>query len=605
MRFLKSKILFLGVLLLMSPRITHAKSKTVATYAPVLWVDASANIDRMSSRDKVAKIFDKCVDSGIKTIIVDAKPGAGLVIYKSQIAPRMLNWKGKSYDPNYDYLQTMIEEGHKRGLKVFADFFVFSEGHGVYRVGPIFDTHPEWAAVLLTKDGLVPVTQIKDKLRGNTNPVNPEVQRYELSLMEEVVKNYDVDGILLDGCRFDSIFADFSELTHQAFQRYLAETNPGNRRDIRLRNWPQEVMSYDSTTSTQYKEGPLFKQWLSFRAKVIHDFFAKARETVKAIKPKVLFTDYAGAWYPSYYDVGVNWGSKKHIPKFDWTPKGYEKFGYAEMLDFFCAGCYYYEVTKQEAMAKDTVKEDERGEAGMRKDISWENSVEGSAELVNDAIEGVTPVYGTLYIATYQDHPRQFVRAMEMIKKKTNGLALYDLSQLDGYNYWKWVKLANSKKVLSEEEINAVPEKENFSKVGAVPNTTEDFAEDNLDATCIVTGDWKHSTSQTGFFGKDYLAIEAGTGKNSVKWTPRIVTAGKYRVSACWTSESNRATNATYLIHSKDGDKKVTVNQKEKGGLWIDLGTFQFDKGTSGYVLITDNANGYVIADAIRFTKVT
>lgn len=40
---------------------------------------------------------------------------------------------------------------------------------------------------------------------------------------------------------------------------------------------------------------------------------ALARKEVKAANPKVSFGTYTGAWYPSYYEVGVNFASKSMI----------------------------------------------------------------------------------------------------------------------------------------------------------------------------------------------------------------------------------------------------------------------------------------------------
>ena len=49
----------------------------------------------------------------------------------------------------------------------------------------------------------------------------------------------------------------------------------------------------------------------------------------------------------------------------------------------------------------------------------------------------------------------------------------------------------------------------------------------------------------------------------------------------------------------------VTVDQTVPGGDWLLLGTFDFAAGTSGSVVIrTDGADGYVIADAVKFTPV-
>ena len=45
----------------------------------------------------------------------------------------------------------------------------------------------------------------------------------------------------------------------------------------------------------------------------------------------------------------------------------------------------------------------------------------------------------------------------------------------------------------------------------------------------------------------------------------------------------------------------VDVNQKTNGSQWNLLGTFPFAAGTSGSVVLSDDADGYVIADAIRW----
>lgn len=41
---------------------------------------------------------------------------------------------------------------------------------------------------------------------------------------------------------------------------------------------------------------------------------ALARKEVKAANPDVSFGTYTGAWYPSYYEVGVNFASKEYDP---------------------------------------------------------------------------------------------------------------------------------------------------------------------------------------------------------------------------------------------------------------------------------------------------
>jgi RHS repeat-associated protein len=71
-------------------------------------------------------------------------------------------------------------------------------------------------------------------------------------------------------------------------------------------------------------------------------------------------------------------------------------------------------------------------------------------------------------------------------------------------------------------------------------------------------------------------------------------------VYARWTAHSNRATDAKYMVSHATGQATVTVDQQQAGGAWNLLGTFSFGAGAA-QVTLTDQANGYVIADAVRF----
>jgi hypothetical protein len=72
-------------------------------------------------------------------------------------------------------------------------------------------------------------------------------------------------------------------------------------------------------------------------------------------------------------------------------------------------------------------------------------------------------------------------------------------------------------------------------------------------------------------------------------------------VYAWWTVHSNRATNAPYTINHNGGSDTVLINQELGGGGWTYLDTYAFNAGTGGSVLLTDEADEYVIADAVKF----
>jgi len=62
------------------------------------------------------------------------------------------------------------------------------------------------------------------------------------------------------------------------------------------------------------------------------------------------------------------------------------------------------------------------------------------------------------------------------------------------------------------------------------------------------------------------------------------------------------ATDAPYLIRDKDSTTSwIPVDQSTAGDEWICLGRFEFDDSRVQGVLLTDNASGYVAADAVKF----
>jgi len=95
--------------------------------------------------------------------------------------------------------------------------------------------------------------------------------------------------------------------------------------------------------------------------------------------------------------------------------------------------------------------------------------------------------------------------------------------------------------------------------------------------------------------------VPVGAVPNTATWTPAISTAKDYRVYARWTAHPNRATNARYTITHDGGETPVTVNQQQNTAPWNLLGTFRLVPGAGHRVSLTDQADGYVIADAVRF----
>lgn len=129
---------------------------------------------------------------------------------------------------------------------------------------------------------------------------------------------------------------------------------------------------------------------------------------------------------------------------------------------------------------------------------------------------------------------------------------------------------------------------------------------DNSDAAFFLEGSWITSSSSSGFLGNNYNVIAPGRGDNYSVWN--IETIQEYEVSARWSAHSNRASNAKFVIHYIDDSGRtatdtVTVNQRQNGGEWVQLGIYRMSNLT-GRVTLSDDADGYVVADAVRFRSI-
>lgn len=132
---------------------------------------------------------------------------------------------------------------------------------------------------------------------------------------------------------------------------------------------------------------------------------------------------------------------------------------------------------------------------------------------------------------------------------------------------------------------------------------------DDGDPGFTTVGVW---TVHPSGFNVDNRFSSAGTGSNTATWTFGGLADGLYRVSATWTAFSNRATNSPFTI--RDGASPigtVLINQlqapndfSDAGASWEDLGGLYPITSSVLQVQLTNAANNYVIADAIRIERV-
>ncbi len=127
---------------------------------------------------------------------------------------------------------------------------------------------------------------------------------------------------------------------------------------------------------------------------------------------------------------------------------------------------------------------------------------------------------------------------------------------------------------------------------------------DNRDPGFITSGTWSSSTG-VGYYNENSLFATVGGGEDVARWTPTIPQTGRYQLQAWWVASPNRSTDALYKVHHSEGVTNFTVDQTQNGGLWMTMGSYLFEEGTSGFVTLNDTGNGDVVsADAMRWNYV-
>lgn len=403
----------------------------------IAWVDARSNVfgtyGRLNDTTEIKKVLDTLKETGVTGLVIDVKGSTGYTMYPSAYTKQLTTLDGKSLPANVDYVGYMIKEAKKRSFKIYTSIVTFVEGDGGRSIGTVFDDaafRSKYESIVCDVNGKrVPVTSTGRN--AFVNPAMPEVQERALNIVKEIVQKYDIDGFILDYARYTDIDADFSDFSKTQFINFLKEKYNDN--EAASMNFPADIVTTWKNSSGQIvpaTTGKYYKKWLLYRTGVIYDFFKKARAAVKSIKPAVNFGVYVGAWYTSYYQVGVNWASQDYDPfndqeiRFDWAYPGYNQTGYAEQLDILMTGNYFTQILLSENPATASLK------------YHWW-SVEGSINGTKYITRNKMPLYASIDMGNV-DWPNkgEITRAIKYILNNTSGgIMLFDVVHIYAPQY--------------------------------------------------------------------------------------------------------------------------------------------------------------------------
>ncbi len=252
-------LIMTAVLVAIAPPLLYAQTPPQAQKTELrgVWL-TNIDSDVLFDKKNVVAAIDRISKLNFNTIYPTVWQG-GYTLFPSAIAKGAI---GVSVDPSpglkgRDVLKEIVDEGHKKGLAVIP-WFEF--GFMAPADSELAQKHPDW----LTKrrDGTTIWKEGKDD-RVWLNPFHPQVQRFILDLIIEIVVKYNIDGI-----QFDDHFGLPTEFGYDDFTVAMYKKEIGQ------------------LPSNDFRE----TFWARWRADKINDFMGRIFRAVKFRKPKCIIS---------------------------------------------------------------------------------------------------------------------------------------------------------------------------------------------------------------------------------------------------------------------------------------------------------------------------
>lgn len=207
----------------------------------------------------------------LNAVIFQVRPMTDAV-YRSRLEPWsefLTGEMGKSQD--FDPLEVLIAEAHKRGILVHAWF------------NPYRAFHP--SAKTISKDHISKTQPGIVRQYGRymwLDPTEPAAREHSINVIKDVVRRYDIDGV-----HFDDYFYPYAE-----------NDAAGKRIDFPdEKNWLEYLRTANALSNEKQRRIPLKRD--DWRRANVNEFIASVGREIKRIKPHVVYgVSPFGIWQP-------------------------------------------------------------------------------------------------------------------------------------------------------------------------------------------------------------------------------------------------------------------------------------------------------------------
>ncbi len=246
-----------------------------------LWVVRDGLLDPGEIRRMVAD----AAGAGITDLFVQVR-GRGDAYYESDLVPPgkalVDAWRRHGH---YDPLALVLELAHARGIRVHAWMNVYLvSSDGDPPAGHVVREHPEWVAV--DRRGTAMTAMSRRALKSDwtegvyLEPGSSGVVDRFVSVVEELLARYPVDGVHLDYVRYPAMDVGYSEGMRAGFRRRTG-VDPlelaGNEVGLRRAHGDD---GYET----------LRREWRAFKAAQVTALVASVREASRRMRPELMLS---------------------------------------------------------------------------------------------------------------------------------------------------------------------------------------------------------------------------------------------------------------------------------------------------------------------------
>lgn len=138
------------------------------------------------------------------------------------------------------------------------------------------------------------------------------------------------------------------------------------------------------------------------------------------------------------------------------------------------------------------------------------------------------------------------------------------------------------------------------------PPTFSTIVDNATTGRFTASSNWGTSTYSSQRYGANYRFANPVLASDPAWFKVNIPAAGSHRIDVWYPANSGYNSATPHIVVTASGNQSVTVNQTINGGAWRSIGTFNLAAGDYNLVGVSrwTSAAGYVIADAVRVTRV-